>query len=183
MPPGVGTNLQLNFAPAKIVVVIGINNTVTFDNIDTSPHTVTATDHSFDSGDMRGGAKWNYTFTSPGNFSYLCAYHAWMKGSVIVRPAAAGGATVIIPSGTGLNLNYNYQPYNFTVLIGVNNTVTFKNEDPTLHTVSALDNSFDSGNIQGGGSWVHTFNVPGTHSFNCLYHSWMRGTIIVKAPS
>ncbi len=84
MPPGVGSNLQANFAPARITVFIGVNNTVTFENLDSAIHTVTQTGGGFDSGNIAAGANWNYTFTKAGTFSYYCMYHGWMKGTIIV---------------------------------------------------------------------------------------------------
>jgi len=86
MPVGVGDNIKLDFSPAVITVIIGTNNTVTWTNQDSTTHTVTATDNSFNSGDIKAGASWTYTFTTPGNYTYYCIYHsAWMKGTVIVK--------------------------------------------------------------------------------------------------
>jgi len=84
MPAGVGSNVQLGFKPASITVVIGKNNTVTFTNDDTTIHTVTANDGSFDSGNIMPGASWTYTFTSTGTFGYHCIYHHWMTGTITV---------------------------------------------------------------------------------------------------
>jgi plastocyanin len=72
------------YSPATITVVIGVNNTVKWTNNDIAPHTVTATDHSFDSGNMNQGDSWSYTFTQPGIYTYFCTYHPWMKATVIV---------------------------------------------------------------------------------------------------
>jgi len=187
MPSGVGDNEQLNFAPDTITVYININNTVTWQNLDKANHTVTAVDGSFSSGIIKPGETWNYTFTSPGNYSYFCEIHpAWMKGKVIVKALAPGNflSVVTIPSGTGKNPNnplYNYEPDSFLVIIDVNNTVKFVNDDSTNHTVTDLP-FFDSGNIVPGGAWVHVFGTPGTYTFRCIYHSWMTGTITVVAP-
>ena len=84
MPVGVGNNQALNYLPAKIIVIIGQNNTVTFDNKDQAPHTVTADDGSFNSGNLNSGDSWTYTFNTPGTFHYHCAYHTWMTGTVVV---------------------------------------------------------------------------------------------------
>lgn len=72
------------YAPGTITVMIGVNNTVTWTNDDTAPHTVTATDHSFDSGNLNPGDSWSYTVTKPGTYTYICTYHPWMKGTIIV---------------------------------------------------------------------------------------------------
>jgi plastocyanin len=68
------------------------------------------------------------------------------------------------------------------VVIGVNSTVTWVNSDDVPHTVTANDGSFNSGNLDAGQSWSHTFTTPGTYAYYCAYHPWMKGTIIVKAP-
>jgi plastocyanin len=180
MPQGVGSNTQLNFSPPTVVIVIGVNNTLTFANKDAATHTVTATDHSFDSGDIKAGQSWTNTFSTPGTFTYYCVYHSsWMKGTIIVKSAAAaGGLTVKIPAGIGADTSLNYSPSSFKLVAGVNNTVTFVNQDSTTHTVTASDGSFDSGDIHAGGSWTHTF-AAGTYSYHCTYHSYMKGTITV----
>jgi len=55
------------------------------------------------------------------------------------------------------------------------------NNDNAAHTVTAKDGSFDSGNMGSGSSYTHTFTTPGTYRYFCAYHSWMVGTVVVKA--
>jgi plastocyanin len=183
MPQGVGANTGLTFSPSTITLVIGVNNTVTFKDEDSSAqyHTVTATDNSFNSGNLKFGQSWTYTFDTAGTFAYYCIYHSWMKGTVIVKSSnstGTGGFTVRIPAGTGSDSSLNYSPSSVTLVVGVNNTVTFVNQDTTKHTVTASDNSFDSGDILPGGSWTHTF-AAGNYSYHCIYHTYMKGTIRV----
>ena len=183
MPVGVGGNSKLNFDPPVVTVYLGFNATVTWDNQDTTKHTATANDNSFNSGDVLPGKTWSYTFSTPGNYSYYCLYHTtWMKATVVVKSGApANSFTVNIPSGTGSNSALNYSPSNVTLVIGVNNTVIFLNQDSAKHTVTADDSSFNSGDILPGASWSHTFATPGTYSFHCVYHSYMKGTITVRS--
>ncbi|HKM50831.1 MAG TPA: cupredoxin domain-containing protein [Candidatus Bathyarchaeia archaeon] len=85
---GSGINMKLlGYTPANITVVIGVNNTVKWTNNDNMPHTVTAVDGSFDSGNLNRGKLFVYTFTKPGRFVYYCTYHPWMGGTVTVLPA------------------------------------------------------------------------------------------------
>src|SRR5437016_1158703 len=53
---------------------------------------------------------------------------------------------------------------NLQVMTGAN--VIWKNDDSTAHTVTANDGSFDSGNIQPGSSYNHTFNSAGTFAYH-----------------
>jgi plastocyanin len=84
-----------NYHPAVIVVVIGVNNTVVWDNNDNVAHTVTARSvptgaQMFNSGNLNPGQTFEYTFTVPGNYTYYCEYHPWMVGKVVVLAGASG---------------------------------------------------------------------------------------------
>ena len=68
------------------------------------------------------------------------------------------------------------------MVIGVNNTVQWTNNDIAPHTVTAVDKSFDSGELNTGDTFTYTFTTPGTYQYGCSYHPWMKGTVIVKAP-
>ena len=59
-------------------------------------------------------------------------------------------------------------------------TVTWKNNDPLAHSVTAADRSFDSGLIQPGATWSYTFTKPGTYDFSCTPHPFMKGVVVVK---
>lgn len=71
------------FRPARLEIAAG--DTVTFVNADGAPHTATADNRSFDTGRLRRGQSAGLRFDSPGEYSYFCAVHPRMKGSVIVR--------------------------------------------------------------------------------------------------
>lgn len=64
--------------------------------------------------------------------------------------------------------------------IDAGGTVEWTNNDPLAHTVTAVDGKFDSGLIQPGGKWSHTFTEPGTYDFNCTPHPFMKGVVIVR---
>lgn len=87
---GAGPSAAPGYAPDVITVVIGVNNTVTWTNNDPIHHTVTSTagNGSISSGDMAQGVTFTYTFSTPGTYNYLCVYHAWMTGTVIVLAAS-----------------------------------------------------------------------------------------------
>jgi plastocyanin len=183
IPAGTVTD-QGTFSPKVLTVVIGINNTVIFQNLDAVNHTVTSLNGTFDSGPLATGKTWNYTFSTPGTFDYHCIYHPWMTGTVIVKQNPAGNlvSVVTIPPGTA-EQSLDYSPSTFIVIIGVNNTVKFVNDDSATHTVTSSDGNFSSGDIDPGQVWVHVFNTPGTFTFHCIYHGWMKGTITVVRAS
>ena len=65
--------------------------TVTWDNIDTVPHTVTAGSATegvtgeFDSSLFLAGSTFEHTFEEAGEYPYYCIVHPWQAGVVVVR--------------------------------------------------------------------------------------------------
>ncbi len=94
--------------------------------------------------------------------------------------------TVVMPNGVASNQNLNFQPATITVVIGVNNTVVWTNQDTTSHTVQSTTAPVAFGSatslISTGQSFTFTFTAPGTYGYFCSIHpAWMKGTVIVKA--
>lgn len=90
----------LKFEPAHITVAAG--DTIVWVNVGVVPHTVTddprlagVAEHSilprgadsWDSAMVKGGARFTWVFTQPGEYTYVCLYHeaAAMIGRVTVR--------------------------------------------------------------------------------------------------
>ena len=74
---------DFEFEPAELT--IGVGTTVRWTNDGPSPHTVTADDGSFDSGEMGQAATFEHTFDTAGTFSYFCEIHPAMTGTVTVQ--------------------------------------------------------------------------------------------------
>lgn len=70
------------FAPAQLEVALG--DTIVWVNRDALPHTATAIDATWDSGEMRANASWGRVAESAGTEDYICAYHPNMRGAVTV---------------------------------------------------------------------------------------------------
>jgi amicyanin len=62
---------------------------VTWTNQDSAPHTATASDAAqkskFDTGTLKNGQSKSITFSSAGTYKYLCQFHPFMTGSVVVE--------------------------------------------------------------------------------------------------
>jgi plastocyanin len=70
------------FDPKELEVAAG--TTVTWTNMEIARHTVTADDGAFDSGSLKDGDRFSFTFDAAGTFTYFCAFHTSMKASVTV---------------------------------------------------------------------------------------------------
>jgi len=182
-PPG--------YSPDKVTVVLGVNASVKWVNDDTAPHTASAASGPsgavlFNTGNLDPGQAYTYNFTMPGTYQYTCKYHSWMMGTVVVvAGSSAVGLKVSMPKGAANPANPpGFAPDNLTVVIGVNNTVTWSNDDTAQHTVHASSvptgaQPLNSNNMKPGDIYTYTFTVPGTYKYICDYHNWMTGTVTV----
>jgi plastocyanin len=78
-----------DFAFAPDAVTVDVGDTVTWTNQDGVPHTATADGGAFDTGSLGQGQSGEATFDTPGTFTYHCAVHPTMTGTVVVQGAAA----------------------------------------------------------------------------------------------
>lgn len=71
------------FHPQTITVSPG--QKVTFTNRDQTAHTATASGSAFDTGTVNPGQSVTITLTHPGTYTYYCQFHAFMRGTIVVR--------------------------------------------------------------------------------------------------
>ena len=73
---------------------------------------------------------------------------------------------------------FAFQPPTLDVPVGT--TVTWTNQDPAPHTVTAADGSFASEILDAGATFGFTFGTPGTFAYTCQVHPSMEGTVTVR---
>jgi plastocyanin len=181
------------FSPKKLTVAVGTS--VVWKQGGQRPHTVTADDGSFASGNMDAGATFSQTFTKAGTFPYFCEYHGGaggtgMAATIVVAdgsaaaapPAPAPAPTTAAPApttaapapapaagGAAVEIGDNtFTPKELNIPVGA--TVTWTSVGQKPHTVTADDGSFKSDTLQNGGTFAQTFDKPGTYRYYCEFH-------------
>lgn len=86
------------YSPGNFAAVAG--DTITWNNLDTAPHTVTADGGQFNSGNIAQNGSFSFRFATAGTFAYHCDLHPAMTGVVTVSAAPAASATTPAPGGT-----------------------------------------------------------------------------------
>jgi amicyanin len=95
--------------------------------------------------------------------------------TVTIKPSADESAY----TSTIMIRNFAFQPPEVTIKKGT--LVTWVNEDSVGHTVTSNDGKFpSSGSFSKGESYQVQFNNPGTYTYHCTPHPYMKGTIIVE---
>jgi plastocyanin len=74
-----------NFAFDPSTVTVSVGTRVTWEFDDSISHNVTSSDNSFSSNDLNNGAKFSFTFSKAGTYSYMCSIHPRMKATVVVK--------------------------------------------------------------------------------------------------
>ncbi|MDQ3518077.1 MAG: cupredoxin family copper-binding protein [Gemmatimonadota bacterium] len=100
----------------------------------------------------------------------------------VVPPDARAGTPGTARSARALKnaaiRNFAFAPGRLEIAAGT--TVQWKNNDPVAHTVTATDGSFDSGLIEFGKTYRRTFSKPGTYTYYCIPHTFMKAVIVVR---
>jgi plastocyanin len=92
---------------------------------------------------------------------------------------AAAAPAVAAPKQAEVSVQFSaYGPSQLDVLPGT--TVLWSNVSQRTHTVTADDETFDSGHLDPGARFRVTFARPGTYRYHCTIHSSIRGEIDVR---
>jgi alcohol dehydrogenase (cytochrome c) len=75
---------EFSFDPGRSRVTAG--STVTWTNNGSQAHTATASDGSWDTGNIAPGQSASVTFNTPGTYTYVCTPHPWMIAQLTVDP-------------------------------------------------------------------------------------------------
>ena len=106
-----------------------------------------------------------------------------LAGGFALLFAMAGSGTALAAGASVSVADFSFAPMTVTVHAG--DTVSWSNHGPSPHTVTADAGGFDSGNLNPGQGFSHTFSTAGTFSYHCQYHQsqGMVGTVVVLPAS
>src|ERR1043166_850841 len=119
----------------------------------------------------------------PGTYTYKCSIHPQLlqgtlvvSGPVITPAPTAKSVSIVEDADT---TKWGFKPADLIAVTGT--TVTWTNDGAQTHTVTADDNTFDSGKIDPGKSFAFTFHKPVSLRYVCSLHTWMKGTLRISA--
>jgi plastocyanin len=162
---------SFDFVPGNQTINQG--DTVRWTNHDVFTHTSTSDNSIWNSGSLLNGQSFMWTFTSAGVFPYHCAIHLSMKDTL----------TVISVPTFDLQIDLGDNFFNPAVVqINIGQTIRWLNGGTMVHTSTADDGLWDSGNLDPGQFFDFTFASEGVHHFHCSYHPEMTGVVIVGRP-
>ena len=156
---GAGLQIEIPYTPHSLSLQVTNTNTATLQGVSRGLDRV------------RGGFEFTIPFT-------LSRYFG--GGG---RPKAVEGGQAAAQGGAGPAVEMKgvaFLPSRIEVAAGA--TVTWTNNDPLVHTVTADDGSWDSGTIEPGKTFSRTFTQPGEYAVHCTPHPFMKAVIVVRQP-
>ena len=94
-----------------------------------------------------------------------------MLWAVLMTPPAPRRHSVLMQ-------DFQFKP--LVVHAAVGDTIVWENRDIVPHTADANDKAWASGNVSRHSKTIMIVTRKGEHDFTCLYHSNMRGKLVVK---
>jgi len=116
---------------------------------------------------------YGFEFTIP---LHLKRFSPWFHRSP--KPVTLGA-----PAGAAIAAEVAMAAMKFagqTVTIAAGQSVRWTNRDPVEHSVTFDGTEQGSPIIPTNGSYVHRFEHPGTYTYHCTPHPFMKGVVVVK---
>jgi len=154
---GLGLQLAIPYSPHSLSLQVTNTNTATLQGSSRGIDRV------------RGGFEFTIPFT-------LSRYFG-RRAKTAASEAAAGGGEGAVKAEMR---TMTFAPKRLEIAPGT--TVTWTNNDQLVHTITADDGSWDSGAIEPGKPWSHTFAQPGEVAFHCTPHPFMKAVVVVRQP-
>ena len=157
---GAGLQIAIPYSPHSLSLQVTNTNTATLQGVSRGIDRV------------RGGFEFTIPFT-------LSRYFG-RRGKAAANEAAAGGGEGAAKAVQVEMRTMTFNPKRIEVAAG--STVRWTNNDQLVHTITADDGSWDSGPIEPGKTWTHTFTQPGAYAFHCTPHPFMKAVVVVRQP-
>jgi plastocyanin len=129
-----------------------------------------------------GETRYGFEFTIPITLSRYFGGRSPPSPPKVPIPQGAQEENANGPGGsdtvTAVVEDFRFSPARLEVAEGT--TIVWTNRGQVVHTVTAQDQSFDSGPIELGERRAITFSRAGTFPFRCTPHPFMSGTVVVR---
>jgi plastocyanin len=98
---GAGTTVEIeDFCFGPTILRVSLGESVTFVNLDRSPHTVLGANATWGGYDaLKKGDEATYEFAQAGVFPYVCTWHPGMVGAIVVGDGAGGAIGIATAEG------------------------------------------------------------------------------------
>ena len=85
--------------------------------------------------------------------------------------------SIAAPASPVQIVDFSFAPVTLDITAGTQ--VTWTNKQNVQHDVTADDNQYFSDTLDVNQAYTHTYSTPGTYTYHCSIHPFMKATVVV----
>ena len=152
-----------------------------------TPHSMSVHASNVGTGSLEGASRgsrtrWGFEYTVP------LTLRRYAPRRATPRPVALAGSGSSIARMTGPEMRapdtvvVTIRKFMFdTITVNAGDIVVWRNSDQVEHTITADSGAFESPVIKPGARWSFRFTAPGTFTYHCMPHPFMKAEVHVRA--
>jgi len=168
-----GDDEMLAWSAAVQLAIPYTPHTISLHAANTNTATLQGSSVGLDDGRGNSLTRWGFEFTIP-----LTLSRYFGRGAPVAAEPPPGGRVASGEVARVAMRQLAFAPASIEIAAGT--TVEWRNDDQVVHVVRADDGSWDSGDIAPGATWRHTFDRPGTYTYTCTPHPFMKAVVVVR---
>lgn len=154
-------------------------------SIPSTPHSLSIHATNVGTGTLEGASRgsrtrWGFEYTVPITLRRYAPARAMTHGARAESAARARPAAAARKSDTVVVAIRNFRFVRDKITIDAGDVVVWKNADPVEHVMRDDRMTFESPVVPAGREWAHQFTAPGTYTYHCKPHPFMKAEIHVR---
>jgi uncharacterized protein (TIGR03118 family) len=123
---------------------------------------------------------WGLLFGNGGNGGDVNTLYftAGIPGADNIEDHGLFGSIAANPNSSPVQIDgFRFTPVTLDIAVGTQ--VIWTNQQNLAHDVTADDKKYLSSTLETGDTYSHTFTTPGTYTYHCSIHPFMKATVVV----
>jgi plastocyanin len=156
--------------------------------VPTTPHSISIHAGNVGTGSMEGASRgshtrWGFEYTVPITLRRYASNRTPRRRPAATSEPAAATASAAPAARDADTVVVTIRNFRFTrekLTVNAGDVVVWRNEDPVAHTILSDSGGFTSPLVEPRQDWSHRFSTPGTFTYYCHPHPFMRAEIRVN---
>ena len=153
--------------------------------IPSTPHSLSIHATNVGTGTLEGASRgsrtrWGFEYTVPITLRRYAPGSAGRHSAIEASPPAALAAAAERRGDTVVVTIRNFRFAREKVTIDAGDVIVWRNADPVEHVIRDDHMTFESPVITSAREWAHEFTTPGTYTYHCKPHPFMKAEIHVR---
>ena len=157
-------------------------------SVPSTPHSLSVHASNVGTGSLEGASRgshtrWGFEYTVPITLRRYASSHTPRTTVAVREPEGSSTHSAAPPARDPDTVFVTIRDFRYRrdkITINAGDVVVWRNADQVEHTVTGDTATLDSPLIAPGAEWSHRFTTPGTHTYHCKPHPFMKAEIRVR---